>query len=108
LLAASFLFFRAVAVDFFRGVAVDVAGAVLAFLLSRVVAFADVRAMLGSGFRLRAAVFALFSVVVRLVLVVLIVRDLAFGRLAERRSAADFLWTFALWPPRRADRFAML
>jgi len=104
LLAASFRFFRAVAVD--------VAGAVFgddrawpdtrfrarttAFLLSRVVAFADVRAMLGSGFRLRAAVFALFSVVVRLVLVVLIVRDLAFGRLAERRSAADFLWTFAL------------
>jgi len=108
LLAASFLFFRAVAVDFFADVAVDDAGAVLAFLRSRVVAFADVRAMPGTGFRLRAAVFPWFRVVVLLVLAVLAVLDLAFGRLAERRSAADFLWTFALWPPRRADRFAML
>jgi hypothetical protein len=48
-----------------------------------------VRAWLGAGFRVPAAAFPFFSVL--FVLVVPVVRDLAFGRLAERRSAGDFL-----------------
>jgi hypothetical protein len=71
--------------------------------------FGDGRAWLGTCFRGRAAAFLLFRVVVLFLLfkvvvlflldrvvvlfelVVLVVRGLAFGRLAERRSADDFL-----------------
>ena len=76
-LAATSLFFKVGAGAFFR-------------LVMRAV-LADVRAWLGAGFRLLAAVFPFFSVAVLFVMVVLVVRDLALGRLAERRSAGDFL-----------------
>jgi hypothetical protein len=64
-----------------------------AFLFFRVVAgvvLGDVPPWLAAGFRLLAAVFPFFRIVVLLVPVILVVRDLAFGRLAERRSAGDF------------------
>jgi hypothetical protein len=55
------------------------------------VVLGGVRAWLGAGFRVLAAACPFFRVAVLFVLVVLVVRDLAFGRLAERRSAGDFL-----------------
>jgi hypothetical protein len=92
LLAGAFPFFR------------EVTGVVLG----------DVRARAAAGFRVGAALFSFFRVVgllVRVVplalAVVLVVRDLAFGRLAERRSADGFVWVFAFCPPRRADRLAI-
>jgi len=92
LLAGAFLFFR------------EVPGVVLV----------DVRARTAAGFRVEAALFSFFRVVgllarvVALALpVVLVVRDLTFGRLTERRSADGFVRVFALCPQRRADRLAI-
>jgi hypothetical protein len=59
-------------------------------------------ARLGADFRLLAAAFLFFRVVVPVVLVVLVVlvfRRRVFGRLAERRFAGDFLLAFALLLP---------
>jgi hypothetical protein len=69
---------------------------------------ADVRTWLGAGFRVVAADVLFFRVFAPAVLVILIVRDRAFGLRAERRSAGDFLVAFAIFPPRRAARLAML
>jgi hypothetical protein len=91
------------------------AAAFLIFTEVTGVVFGDVRARVGIGFRVWAAVFSFFRVVGLFewvvpvaLLVVMVVRDLAFGRLAERRSADGFVWAFAFCPPRRADRLAML
>jgi hypothetical protein len=68
-------------------------------------------ARLGADFRLLAPAFLFFRAVVLvalLVLVVLVFRNRAFGRLAERRFAGDFLLAFALLLPRRAARLAMV
>jgi hypothetical protein len=81
------------------------------FLSSGSFVLSDVRTCPGDGFRLVAAGFLVFSVFVPVVLITLVppaVRDRAFGRLAERRSAGDFLVAFAILPPRRAARLAML
>jgi len=80
------------------------AAASLFFSVGASVVLGGVRARLGPGFRVLAAAFPVFRFAVLFVLVVLVVRDLAFGRLAERRSDGDFL----VRPPRRADRLAML
>jgi hypothetical protein len=81
------------------------------FLSFGFIVLADVRTWPGAGFRLAAAgvvFFRVFVPAVLVILVVLVVRDRAFGRLAERRSAGDFLVAFAIFPPRRAARLAML
>jgi hypothetical protein len=70
-----------------------------------------VRTWLGDGFRFVAAGVLFFRdlvPVVPVILVVLPVRDRVFERLTERRSAGDFLVAFAILPPRRAARLAML
>jgi hypothetical protein len=61
------------------------------FRLAMRVVLGGVRARLGAGFRPLPAAFPFFWVAVLFALVVLVVRDLALGRLAERRSAGDFL-----------------
>jgi hypothetical protein len=72
---------------------------------------AEVRTWSGEGFRLVTAGFLLFMVfvpVAPVILVVLAVLDRAFGRLAESRSAGDFVVAFAFFTPRRAARLTML
>jgi hypothetical protein len=74
--------------------------ALAAFLFFRVaaagVAPGEVRACAEAGSRLLPALFPFLRVVALLALVILVVRDLAFGCLAERRSAGDFTWAFAV------------
>jgi hypothetical protein len=95
-LAATSLFFRVGAGAFFRLVMRAVLADVRAWLgaffrLAMRAVLGGVRAWFGAGFRLLAAAFPFFWVAVLFVLVVLVVRDPALGRLAERRSAGDFL-----------------
>jgi hypothetical protein len=71
----------------------------------------EVRTWSGEGFRLVTAGFLLFMVfvpVAPVILVVLAVLDRAFGRLAESRSAGDFVVAFAFFSPRCAARLTML
>jgi hypothetical protein len=52
--------------------------------------------------------FLFLRVVILVVMIVLLGRDLARTRLAARRSAGDFLVAFAILPPRRAARLAIV